>query len=165
MELVNRLRDEVEGEFEVHALLLTVVAEPAQAHLHPGQFGDLPLPLIGRAGLGARVVVFLPGHDAFLAQGLQAAPLALRVVPLRLGAGDLLATRALQDAGQGGRGRTGGPGQGHRPPGDNKPQEVDSKEIQRKIQETQARLAGGRGSKGNKGKYRRDKRELMADRP
>ncbi len=47
---------------------------------------------------------------------------------------------------------------------DGKPQEVDSKEIQRKIQETQARLAGGRGgNRGNKGKYRRDKRELMAE--
>lgn len=42
--------------------------------------------------------------------------------------------------------------------------EVDSKEIQRKIQETQARLAGGRGGgKGQKAKYRRDKREMMAE--
>jgi translation initiation factor IF-2 len=47
---------------------------------------------------------------------------------------------------------------------DGKPQEVDSKEIQRKIQETQARLAGGsRPNKANKGKYRRDKREQMAE--
>ncbi|MEO6833136.1 MAG: translation initiation factor IF-2, partial [Chitinophagaceae bacterium] len=64
-----------------------------------------------------------------------------------------------------GRGRTGGPGgtPGVGRPHDGKPQEVDSKEIQRKIQETQARLAGGRGHKGNKGKYRRDKREMMAE--
>ncbi len=61
-----------------------------------------------------------------------------------------------------GRGRPGAPG-GPRTGPDGKPQEVDSKEIQRKIQETQARLAGGRGSKGNKGKYRRDKREMMAE--
>ncbi len=66
-----------------------------------------------------------------------------------------------------GRGRT-GPGSGGgagtgRPGTDGRPQEVDSKEIQRKIQETQARLAGGRGAKGNKGKYRRDKREMMAE--
>jgi translation initiation factor IF-2 len=65
-------------------------------------------------------------------------------------------------AGQGGQNR----GTGNRP-GDNRgnqPQEVDSKEIQRKIQETQARLAGGRGGgKNQKAKYRRDKRELMAE--
>jgi translation initiation factor IF-2 len=61
-------------------------------------------------------------------------------------------------------GGTGRPGVGAARTGaDGKPQEVDSKEIQRKIQETQARLAGGRGNKGNKGKYRRDKRELMAE--
>jgi len=67
--------------------------------------------------------------------------------------------------GQGGRGRPNvgqGSGGGGRT-NDGKPQEVDSKEIQRKIQETQARLAGGRGNKGNKGKYRRDKREMMAE--
>ncbi len=52
-------------------------------------------------------------------------------------------------------------GTGGNPGGSN---EVDSKEIQRKIQETQARLAGGRGGgKGQKAKYRRDKRELMAE--
>lgn len=62
-----------------------------------------------------------------------------------------------QNNNNGGRGRT-----GSRTP-DNKPQEVDSKEIQRKIQETQARLAGGRSHKGNKGKYRRDKREMLAE--
>ena len=50
---------------------------------------------------------------------------------------------------------TGVPGQ----PG----QEIDTKQIQRKIQETQARLAGGRGNKNQKSKYRRDKRELMAE--
>jgi translation initiation factor IF-2 len=64
------------------------------------------------------------------------------------------------------RGPGGGPNRGGNTgtgrPGD-KPQEVDSKEIQRKIQETQARLAGGRGNKNNKGKYRRDKRDLMAE--
>jgi translation initiation factor IF-2 len=65
------------------------------------------------------------------------------------------------NAGPGGRGRPGTPTTG----ADGKPQEVDSKEIQRKIQETQARLAGGGrgGGRGAKGKYRRDKRELMAE--
>jgi translation initiation factor IF-2 len=62
----------------------------------------------------------------------------------------------------GGPGARGRGGTGRRGATD-KPQEVDSKEIQRKIQETQARLAGGRGGRGNKGKYRRDKRELMAE--
>ena len=42
------------------------------------------------------------------------------------------------------------------------PQEIDEKQIQRKIQETQAKLAGN--TRGKKGKdYRRDKRELMAE--
>lgn len=46
------------------------------------------------------------------------------------------------------------------------PQEIDEKQIQRKIQETQAKLAGGgnrQGGKVQKSKYRRDKRELMAE--
>ncbi len=61
-------------------------------------------------------------------------------------------------SGSGGGFRPGG-GTGTTPNG-----EVDSKEIQRKIQETQARLAGGRGGgKGQKAKYRRDKREMMAE--
>ncbi len=58
----------------------------------------------------------------------------------------------------------GGSNTGRKGTTSDKPQEVDSKEIQRKIQETQARLAGGgRNARGNKGKYRRDKRELMAE--
>ena len=56
------------------------------------------------------------------------------------------------------------PGAGTGRPGVNASGEVDSKEIQRKIQETQARLAGGRGGgKNQKAKYRRDKREMMAE--
>lgn len=47
------------------------------------------------------------------------------------------------------------------------PQEIDAKQIQKKIHETQSKLAGavgGRGaSKAQKAKYRRDKRELMAE--
>ncbi|MBS1615387.1 MAG: translation initiation factor IF-2 [Bacteroidetes bacterium] len=65
--------------------------------------------------------------------------------------------------GRGGGGNTNNTGNRRNTTSD-KPQEVDSKEIQKKIQETQARLAGGgRNSKGSKGKYRRDKRELMAE--
>jgi translation initiation factor IF-2 len=45
------------------------------------------------------------------------------------------------------------------------PQEIDAKAIQKKIHETQSKLAGGggRGGKGQKSKYRRDKRDLMAE--
>lgn len=45
------------------------------------------------------------------------------------------------------------------------PQEIDAKQIQKKIHETQSKLAGGsnRGGKAQKAKYRRDKRELMAE--
>jgi translation initiation factor IF-2 len=46
------------------------------------------------------------------------------------------------------------------------PQEIDAKQIQRKIHETQNKLAGagGRGNnKAQKAKYRRDKREMMAE--
>ena len=46
------------------------------------------------------------------------------------------------------------------------PQEIDAKQIQKKIHETQSKLAGatGRGAnKAQKAKYRRDKRELMAE--
>jgi len=55
----------------------------------------------------------------------------------------------------------GAPGQGTGGHG-HAPQEIDEKQIQRKIQETQAKLAGN--TRGKKGKdYRRDKRELMAE--
>ena len=46
------------------------------------------------------------------------------------------------------------------------PQEIDAKQIQKKIHETQSKLAGatGRGAnKAQKAKYRRDKRESMAE--
>jgi translation initiation factor IF-2 len=45
------------------------------------------------------------------------------------------------------------------------PQEIDAKQIQKKIHETQSKLAGGssRGGKAQKAKYRRDKREMMAE--
>ncbi|MGC4058985.1 MAG: hypothetical protein QM743_12850 [Chitinophagaceae bacterium] len=46
-------------------------------------------------------------------------------------------------------------------------QEIDAKQIQKKLQETQNKLAGGMGgrnaNKAQKAKYRRDKRELMAE--
>lgn len=49
------------------------------------------------------------------------------------------------------------------------PQEIDQKAIQEKIRQTQAKLAGGGGggrgnNKGTKAKYRRNKREEMAER-
>lgn len=40
---------------------------------------------------------------------------------------------------------------------------IDQKQIQEKIRQTQAKLAGGRGGKNVKSKYRRAKREDMAD--
>ncbi|MBL7712648.1 MAG: translation initiation factor IF-2 [Chitinophagaceae bacterium] len=46
------------------------------------------------------------------------------------------------------------------------PQEIDAKQIQKKIHETQNKLAGGAGrgnTKAQKAKYRRDKREMMAE--
>ncbi len=55
------------------------------------------------------------------------------------------------------------PGRNNRPPAKEQ-KEIDEKEIQNKIRETQAKLAGagGRG-KGTKAKYRREKRQGMAD--
>jgi len=56
------------------------------------------------------------------------------------------------------------PGQGAAPParGD---REIDAKEIQDKIKETQAKLSGGggRGGRGSKAKYRKQKREELAE--
>jgi len=72
----------------------------------------------------------------------------------------------LRRAGQGGPPQHGGGG-GNRRPGPNVPREVkeiDKKEIQEKIRQTQAKLAGsgGRG-KSLKAKYRRAKRDEMAE--
>ncbi len=77
--------------------------------------------------------------------------------------------------GPGGPNRTPGSGGSARPPGTNRPtiskagprrenKEIDKKEIQDKIRETQAKLSGsgGRG-KSMKAKYRRAKREEMAE--
>jgi len=72
------------------------------------------------------------------------------------------------------QGRTGGPGGDRRPAGpgrrDNRgnfgrreDKEIDQKEIQDKIKETQAKLAGGGGRKNSKSRSRRDKRQEMAD--
>ncbi len=62
--------------------------------------------------------------------------------------------------------RSGGPNDRRRPgttPG-GAPQEIDTKEIQDKIRETQAKLAGGGARNKNlKAKYRRNKREEMAE--
>ena len=88
-----------------------------------------------------------------------------------------------QQQGPGGYNRPGGPQQGNRPPmqggGQNRPGQsrpgqpatgrredkiIDEKEIQRKLQETQARLSGGsRPGKGMKARLRRDKRREMAE--
>jgi hypothetical protein len=65
---------------------------------------ELLVCLAGHLGLGGRIVVILPGHHPLLAQVVQPLPLALRVLPLRLRAGALLAARALDHPGQVGRG-------------------------------------------------------------
>lgn len=68
--------------------------------------------------------------------------------------------------GQGGDRRGGAGGRFQRPntPETQQQQEIDAKAIQEKIRQTQAKLAGGsaRGGKG-KAKYRRNKREEMAE--
>jgi len=73
----------------------------------------------------------------------------------------------LRRAGQGGPPHQGGGGNRRPGPGTNAPREVkeiDKKEIQEKIRQTQAKLAGsgGRG-KSLKAKYRRAKRDEMAE--
>lgn len=62
--------------------------------------------------------------------------------------------------------RRGNDRRGGRAPVTQQQQEIDEKAIQEKIRETQAKLAGGssnRGGKGSKSKYRRTKREEMAE--
>ena len=64
--------------------------------------------------------------------------------------------------GRTGANRTGGPGRGTG--GRREDKLIDEKEIQRKIQETQAKLSGGGGrGKNLKAKMRREKRQEMAD--
>jgi translation initiation factor IF-2 len=82
---------------------------------------------------------------------------------------------STQSRGGGGVGRAPNPQQRGGRPGDNRrpatgrgganvPQEIDAKEIQDKIRETQAKLAGGGARNKNlKAKYRRNKREEMAE--
>ncbi len=67
--------------------------------------------------------------------------------------------------GQGGDRRGGGDRRNPRnaPPATPQQQEVDAKAIQDKIRQTQAKLAGGTRSKSLKAKYRRNKREEMAE--
>src|SRR5690606_14409491 len=83
--------------------------------------------------------------------------------------------------GQGGHGgqgrggdRRGGQQQGDRRGGDRRgrpqqapvsqqQQEIDAKAIQEKIRQTQAKLSGGTRNKNLKSKYRRNKREEMAE--
>ncbi len=77
--------------------------------------------------------------------------------------------RGGQQQGQGGN--RGGQGGNNRPPmrgaggrGNAPDKEIDQKEIQKKIQETQAKLAGSSGrGKSLKAKYRKAKREEMAE--
>ncbi len=70
-----------------------------------------------------------------------------------------------QRGGSGGGGRNDNRrGGGGRNQPQQQPQEIDAKEIQDKIRETQAKLAGGGArSKNLKAKYRRNKREEMAE--
>ncbi len=66
--------------------------------------------------------------------------------------------------GGGGFNRTGGPGGGNRSSNRREDKEIDAKEIQDKIKETQAKLAGGGGrGKSLKAKYRRAKRDEAAE--
>lgn len=66
--------------------------------------------------------------------------------------------RGRNDRNNQGRGRGRGANQ------QQQPQEIDGKAIQDKIRQTQAKLAGGGGrNKGNKSKYRRNKREEMLE--
>ncbi|HJU46168.1 MAG TPA: translation initiation factor IF-2, partial [Chitinophagaceae bacterium] len=77
---------------------------------------------------------------------------------------------------QGGPGRSGPGGQGNRPGGargpmggkgiqrrDQQNKEIDKKEIQDKIRETQAKLSGNKGGKSIKAKRRHEKRQGMAE--
>lgn len=59
------------------------------------------------------------------------------------------------------RGRFQRPGQGT--PATQQQQEIDAKAIQEKIRQTQAKLAGGNARNKGKAKYRRNKREEMAE--
>lgn len=62
--------------------------------------------------------------------------------------------------------RRGGDRRGGRPAATPQQQEIDEKAIQEKIRQTQAKLAGGGGggrNKGSKAKYRRSKREGIAE--
>jgi translation initiation factor IF-2 len=74
--------------------------------------------------------------------------------------------RGGQQGGGFNRGGQGRPQRGNVPQTQQQ-QEVDAKAIQDKIRQTQAKLAGGssnnRGGKGSKAKYRRNKREEMAE--
>ncbi len=65
--------------------------------------------------------------------------------------------------GQGGGDRSRGPRQDRNAPVSAQQQEIDAKAIQEKIRQTQAKLAGGTRSKSLKAKYRRNKREEMAE--
>lgn len=74
--------------------------------------------------------------------------------------------RDRNDRSGGGDRRGGDRRGGGRAPVTQQQQEIDEKAIQEKIRETQAKLAGGssnRGGKGSKSKYRRTKREEMAE--
>ena len=80
---------------------------------------------------------------------------------------EIFINKDTSDSGGFNRGRGGGGGGGHRRPstgGRREEKLIDEKEIQKKIQETQAKLAGG-GSKGKgmKARARREKRQEMAE--
>lgn len=72
--------------------------------------------------------------------------------------------RGGQDRNRGRNDRRGGDRRGGRNQNPNlPPQEIDEKAIQDKIRQTQAKLAGGGGRNKGKSKYRRNKREEMAE--
>lgn len=97
------------------------------------------------------------------------APAAGTGAPRQSGTGPMGNRNANNNRNQGGQNDRRGGGQnagGGRFQPQQQPQEIDAKQIQKKIHETQSKLAGstGRGAnKAQKAKYRRDKREMMAE--
>lgn len=97
------------------------------------------------------------------------APAAGTGAPRQSGTGPMGNRNPNNNRNQGGQNDRRGGGQnagGGRFQPQQQPQEIDAKQIQKKIHETQSKLAGstGRGAnKTQKAKYRRDKREMMAE--
>jgi translation initiation factor IF-2 len=80
------------------------------------------------------------------------------------GGGGYQGNRPVRPAGgPGGPGGRGGHGHRHAPAPRVEKAEVTDKEIQEQIKATLAKLSGGKGSGGNRAKYRREKRSAIAD--